>query len=283
LQDDLGLDSLRVVEILSVIEDELGVYVDESGINESTTVEDLERLASRSDEASQRPVFWEWPLNGGASVARIAVQSLIAFPMARLFMPEKVEGLVNLANIEGPVIFAANHLSHMDTPAIVSALPLRWRKRVAVAAAADVWFEQGKLAAFIGAFLLNAFPFSRSGNVRPTLEHTSRLLRRGWSILIYPEGTRSNDGRMGPFKSGTGLMAVEMGVPVIPVHIQGTYEVLKKNATKPRRHKVAVRFGKPLCFPSNTPYADAVRTIESAVWCLGNAESRREYVAGSQA
>jgi hypothetical protein len=83
--------------------------------------------------------------------------------------------------------------------------------------------------------IVNAFPFSRTDSIRPSLEHCARLLDRGWSILIYPEGTRSITGQMGPFKSGVGLMAVELGVPVVPVNISGTYQLLPKGRAIPRR------------------------------------------------
>ena len=92
-------------------------------------------------------------------------------------------------------------------------------------------------------------------------------------MLIYPEGSRSNDGSMQSFKSGTGLMAIELGVPVVPVNIKGTYEVLSKEQKLPRHGRVQVRFGEPLKFTRQTSYADATHEIEQAVQELGFAQT----------
>jgi long-chain acyl-CoA synthetase len=115
---------------------------------------------------------------------------------------------------------------------------------------------------------LNAFPFSREGNIRPTLEHCAWLLDQGWSILIYPEGTRSASGTLAPFKAGAGLLAVELGVPVVPVHLAGSAEILPKGRTLPRRGRVQVHFGQPLRFGPRTAYADATAAMEDAVRSL---------------
>lgn len=265
LEDDLGLDSLSRVELLSAIEAEMNVYVDESLITCGTTVEQLEALIASPQEQAQKPKYWDWPLSSAVSAVRPVIQAMAVFPMQKLLMPQVVQGQANLKDVKGPVIFAANHHSHLDTPAVIAAMPYGWRKRTAVAAAADVWFDRGPFQAGLSALLFNAFPFSRSGPVRPSLERFSQLLNQRWSVLIYPEGSRSIDGDMQDFKSGTGLMAIELGVPVVPVHIEGTFEVLSKKQRFPKRSRVQVRFGKPITFSRKTSYEDATREIESAV------------------
>jgi long-chain acyl-CoA synthetase len=274
LGTDLGLDSLGRVELLAAIETEPGVYLDESQVSEATTVEELKAMVARADQAPQRAEYWEWPLNWSVRLGRAALQSFLVFPLMHLVAPLKGEDKGQLKGLPGPVLFAANHLSHLDSPVVLAALPRRWRFHTAVAAAADVWFTAGRFKSVLAALLFNAFPFSRADSIRPSLEHCSRLLERGWSVLIYPEGTRSGTGQMGPFKSGTGLMAVELGVPVVPVHIQGTFEVMPKDQKVLRRGRVRVRFGQPLQFATRTSYAEATRAIEEAVRGLSRREER---------
>ncbi|MBA7693644.1 hypothetical protein ES703_102232 [subsurface metagenome] len=210
----------------------------------------------------------EWPLNHLVSLGRAFLQSLLIFPLVQLVAPLRVEGKENLKGLRGPVLFATNHQSHMDTPVVLAALPVSWRRRTTVAAAADFWFAGGRVKRLLATSLFNAFPFSRTDSIRPTLEHCCWLLDRGWSVLIYPEGTRSETGQMAPFKSGLGLMAVELGVPVVPIHIRGTYEVLAKGQTIPRRRCIHVRVGKALQFPLKTPYTEATKALEEAVKVL---------------
>lgn len=146
----------------------------------------------------------------------------------------------------------------------LKALPGRIRGRVAVAAAADYFFTRTMLGAAV-ALVLNAFPFSRSTAVRPTLEHCASLLDRGWSILLYPEGTRSTTGQIGSFKAGVGLLAVELDVPVVPVRIEGLERILPKGRTLPRRGRATITFGRPLRFEAGTSYNAATTEIEEAV------------------
>ena len=119
-------------------------------------------------------------------------------------------------------------------------------------------------------FFFNAFPFAQTGSIRPSMEYCGRLLDQGWSVLIYPEGARSETGGMDVFKSGAGLLAVELRVPVVPVYLEGTGEAMQRGKALPRRGNVGVRFGEPLHFPRGTSYADASASIESAVRALAN-------------
>ncbi len=269
LGPDAGLDSLGRVELLAAVESEMGVYLDEAQVSGETTLGELEVLAQQAAAAQQQAApYAVWPLHPLVRALRIAAQTFLSNTLLRCFAPAKVEGREHLAGLHGPVLFAANHQSHADTPVILAALPATRRRRTAVAAAADHWFDQGNPAGTAAAFLLNAFPFSRTDSIRPSLEHCARLLDKDWSVLIYPEGTRSPDGRMGPFKSGTGLMAMDLGVPVVPVHVKGTNSVLPKDKALPRRGQVRVRFGAPLRFAPGTSYIEATQAVETAVKAL---------------
>ena len=268
LGEDLNLDSLGRVELLAAVESEMDVYVDESRVSGDTTVEELEVLVASECEVSRGQSHLEWPLNQLVGLGRAFLQSFLIFPLLRLVAPFKVKGRDNLKGLQGPMLFVTNHQSHIDTPIVLAALPASWRRRTAVAAAADFWFTGGRIKRLVASSVFSAFPFSRTGAIRPTLEHCCWLLDRGWSVLVYPEGTRSDTGHMGSFRSGAGLMAVELDVPVIPMHITGTYGILPKNQAIPRRGRVDVRIGKALCFPRKTPYVEAAKALEEAVKAL---------------
>jgi long-chain acyl-CoA synthetase len=269
LGKDLNLDSLARVELLATVESELGIYVDECYVSADTTVAELEALIASSGETSKERVRLGWRLKSPLSLGRTLTQSIVLFPLMSLIASLKIEGRENLKALPSPALFVANHASHLDTPVILASLPIWWRNRTAVAAAADFWFDMGRSREFLATFLFNAFPFSRTDSIRPSLEYCARLLDKDWSILIYPEGTRSTTGKMGPFKSGLGLMAVELGVPVVPVNISGTHQLLPKGRAIPKRGGVKVRIGKAFHFKAGIEYDDAIHTLEEAVNLLG--------------
>lgn len=265
LGPDLGLDSLARVELLAAIEAELGASIDEERVGETTTVGDLQTLLAQAG-SWPRPSFHRWPLAPLSRTLRAALLGALAFPLLGFVCHPQAEG-TRPDGLEGPCILAPNHSSHLDSLAVLSSLPARTRRRVAVAAAADYFFSRRWLGLVVS-LVLNAFPFARVGSVRPTLEWCGRLVDEGWSILVFPEGTRSATGEIGPFRSGIGLMAVELEVPVVPIRLRGTYEALAKGRAWPKRGEVTVTFGRPLRFPQGSPYEEASRAIESAVRAL---------------
>src|SRR5262249_8579910 len=126
----------------------------------------------------------------------------------------------------------------------------RWRRRMAVAAAADYWFRANPtfrswFAGAAAACLYHAFPFSRTDAVEASLRYLGELMDEGWSILLYPEGSRSATGQMVPFKSGIGLIAQAMQAPVVPTVLSGCFEALPKHRQLPRRAPLCVVFGEP--------------------------------------
>ncbi len=263
LEADLGLDSLQRLELLVALEDELAVEVGEERLDGQTTVAELERLIAEAPPV-QRPTFQRWPLASWACTTRALILEVLLRPVLRMAFRPKVDGLANVQTLSGPVIFAANHASHLDAPALLCALPTARRRRVAVAAAADYFFARRWLGLLVS-LVLNAFPFPRVGAMRSTLEWCGRLLDDGWSLLVFPEGTRSLTGGMGPFKPGIGLMAQELEVAVVPVRVRGTRAALPKGGRLPRPGPLRVTFGAPLRFSRGDRPEDATRAIEAAV------------------
>lgn len=198
------------------------------------------------------------------------LRQLFLFPLLRLLAPLQVEGVEHLQG-EGPYIFAANHSSHADTPLVLAALPTSLRLRTRVAAAADYFFTNPWKGAFVS-ILLNAFAFQRRGPGREaSLERPAQLLGHRKNLLIFPEGTRSKDGRLQPFKWGVGKLAVAGPYAVIPMSIEGAHNILPKGSRWPRRQHVVVRFGAPLRFPPSADPAQVTAQIEQAVKRLSSA------------
>ena len=265
IETDLGLDSLARVELGTLIERDMGRDVPEEVIAGVETVGDLvAELAKPRAKATAAPIP-VWPRAGLAKMIRSVLQPALLFLPHRTFAhPFSVEGRDAFTAIEGPCLIIANHASHFDTLSIIRALPARRRQRTAVAAAADYFFAN-RLTSVLAALVLGAFPFSRGGHIRESLEHCGRVVDEGWSVLIYPEGTRSPDGRLLPFKAGIGLLATGLSVPVVPVSVVGGARVLPKGASWPHRGAVTLRFGPPLTIPPGMAPAEATRLLQQAV------------------
>ncbi|TIH39097.1 1-acyl-sn-glycerol-3-phosphate acyltransferase [Subtercola vilae] len=152
--------------------------------------------------------------------------------------------LVN--EVHGAYIVVANHSSHLDAPLILGAMPSRLSRYLAAAAAADyffdVWWRKGLTALFF-----NAFPVDRSANSRSN-GFTGKLLKRGVPLLVFPEGTRSKDGTIAPFKAGAAALCIKAGIPCIPIALVGATEAMPRgrNWPVPGRPDVYVEFGRPL-------------------------------------
>ncbi len=266
LGDDLNLDSLGRIELLSAIEADLGVYLDESQIGPDTTVR---RLGAILEEGANNPPltsFPNWGMDWWCRMARGFLQRLLIFPVLRLSYGLKVTGHENLRGISGPVLFASNHSLGLDNPLIIKAVPLAWRRRLAIAGAAKLW--RNPIYWVINPLLGNGFPIAQEGAVRPSLENMGKILDNGWSVLIYPEGELTVGGPIKSFMNGTGLVAVEGRLTVVPMklHIHrfgapARFPVLKRGS-------VEVRFGEPINFLPATDYQEATSVVEDAVRSL---------------
>ncbi len=263
---DLNVDSLGRVELLSAIEEELGAHVDEEQLGPATTIAELQRLVDAGGAAPSLP-FPSWSRTWWCSTLRAFLQSAFIFPLMHILYRVKITGREQFQGLEGPVLFASNHNVKMDNPLIIMAMPTRWRRRLSPAAAAD-WMLPNPLWRIGAPLLGNAFPFSREGAIRPSLENLGQLLDGGWSILIYPEGQSYRDGVMESFKPGTGLVAVEGRTPVVPIRV-----VLNKRGAFDRggllsRGEVEIRFGEPINFGRRADYREATEQLEAAVRAL---------------
>jgi 1-acyl-sn-glycerol-3-phosphate acyltransferase len=189
----------------------------------------------------------EWARRLPSRAAREAILLGGLGPLIKLFGRPRVVGLDHLAEVRPPVIFVANHSSHMDTPCVLLALPRRLRRRTLVLAAADHFYRNRVVGGMV-TLAFGAVPLERQRPSLDSLRGIERLLQDGWNLLAYPEGTRSRDGRLYRGKTGIARIAMQAGVPVVPVGLRGTFHALPHDRKFPKRSRVEVRFGPPLTF-----------------------------------
>ena len=265
LGDDLDLDSLNRVELLSAVEGELGVYLDESQVGPDTTVAQLTTMVEQGSGAPAMR-FAGWGMSWWCRPLRGAIQRGFIFPVLRLPYRLKVTGREDLDGAGGPVLYVANHNLPMDNGLIIKAFPSSRRRRLAIAAAANLF--DNPFWAVVNPLVGNGFPFSKEGAIRVSLENVGRILDGGWSVLIYPEGKLTTGGPIQPFLSGTGLLAVEGRVPVVPLRLHINDMGSPQGFPFWKRGDMEVRFGKPISFPPGTDYEEATGAIEEAIKAL---------------
>jgi 1-acyl-sn-glycerol-3-phosphate acyltransferase len=210
---------------------------------------------------------------------RWLIQRGLLLPFTEAMAHPKVEGREWVTELERPVIFAANHSSHADTSLILHALSDRARDRTVVAAAADYWFKRPLLGNIVSLFL-NTFPFSRTGGAQAQLNASSRLLKSGWNLVLFPEGSRSPDGRIQEFKPGVGHLANETGTPVVPMHIRGAHQIMPRGQKLPLPGPARVRIGKPMAPQPKEGSREFTARVEKAVRALAAEPPQPEYQGG---
>ena len=224
----------------------------------------------------------DWARRYPARLARAVFVDQLLRPVVRALVSPHVHGVDRLEALDGPVIFVANHQSHLDTPLLLSALPDRWRHRAVVAAAADYFFDT-RVKGTLSALVLGALPVERGRVDRRPLEQARALLDEGWSIVIFPEGGRSPDGWAQPFRGGAAYLSMHGGFPVVPVHLDGTGRVLPKGAKRPARAAVHVTFGSPLRPREGERTNPFAERIEEAVTVLADERATDWWTAKRRA
>jgi long-chain acyl-CoA synthetase len=282
--DELGLSSLERVELMVALEDRFQTRIDEGRFSEARSLADLKQLVEQpaaADSVEEPVEFPSWNRTWPVRVIRRLSHATWIVPLTRAFAYARVEGLAHLRSLDGPVVFAANHQSHMDVPVILSAMPGRWRASVAPAMAKEFfkahffpashkwheWFTNS-LNYYLAAFYFNTFPLpQREAGARQTLQYIGELTGEGWSILIFPEGERSTTGDIKPFRGGIGMIGARLDVPIIPVRIEGVEKLMPVGSSFVRPGRVRVAFGAPLRLRGED-YAALAAQVEEAVRAL---------------
>jgi long-chain acyl-CoA synthetase len=275
--DELGLSSLDRVELMIDLEQHLDTTLDESLLTGARTISALAEIRTTPSTCE----FPTWNRIWLVRLIRDVALTLIWFPLTRMFGHARISGREHLVSLRGPVIFAPNHQSHLDTPLILSALPARYRYRVAVA----MWKEyfhahfspkqhtqyeriMDSLTYWLVAMFFNAFPVPQTeAGARQSLRYMGDLIGENWSILFFPEGERTEAGEIKSFQPGIGLIARRLGVPVVPIRLRGVDKVLHRHARWPRPGRVEIIFGAPLLL-KGVDYPAVAKQVEGAVGAL---------------
>jgi long-chain acyl-CoA synthetase len=233
------------------------------------------------DRRSRYP-YPRWSLRFPATWARLALQYLFVFPFVRLLGRPRVAGRERLSKLgAGPILFVANHVTYVDHALILSALPPRFAHRLAIAmegerlsdwrhahAASNLFARLVGLAEYFAVVLFfNVFPLPKKSGFRRSFAHAGEAADRGFNLLVFPEGKRTDDGRMNPFLSGTGLLVSELGVPVVPIKIEGLYELKRGGRRIALPGEVTLKIGEPITFSGSEP-AEIARELERCVASL---------------
>jgi len=300
LVEDLQLDSLGRVQLQAEIEQRMGITLSDVALEQAATLGDLRRELGLGDSVANLPVAtgprtavekqdeiyprwtWWWPVHA----ARVAFIECVQQPFIWLLAAPEVRVETKLDNIEQPLLLIANHVTAYDLPLALYAMPGRLRRHVATAMAANVledfregrnqgsWFLNilGPLTYFVTTFVFNVFPLPRSTGFRKSFQHAGAALDRGYSVMVFPEGQRSNDGELQRFRPGIGLLVAESRVPVLPIGLVGLGE-MKLRRRWFRSGSLKVRVGTPMTFEPETSAeeitdrlrAEIARLTDSAV------------------
>jgi long-chain acyl-CoA synthetase len=283
LNTDLNLSSLDRVELLGAIEDRYQIDLNETHFTAAATLGDLERLVRGSSAERSEFVFPRWAQRWPVTWIRTFVYYLLTWPATHLLAHPRVFGRENLRGVKGPLLVISNHVIYLDVGFVLAALPLRLRHRLAVAMGGErlaemrraprEWFFLRRwlhrMNYFLVVALFNVFPLPKRSGFRESFRFAGDLADRGWSVLVFPEGDMTPDGKLQPFRAGIGLLANNLQLPVVPVCIDGAYEIREAGSRFNRPGRIRVHIGKPVEFPAASDPQQIARVLEDSVAALG--------------
>ena len=288
LERDLQMSSLDKVELMSALEEKYQVDLSETRFAEATTVGELEKLLREPRARQQRHEFSRWAQRWPVTWIRLGVYYALTWPATMLLARPEIRGRENLHGVRGPVLVVANHVTYVDIGCVLAALPRRFRNRLATAMEAERlwgmrhpsgmgWFMRmvNRMDYFLVIALFNVFPLPKMTGFRESFAFAGELADKGWNVLVFPEGERTKDGKVGRFRGGIGLLATKLELPVVPVRIDGLWELAQARLAdpwlrlKPVPHgSVKVTIGDPVKFGAETDADEIVRELEKRVKVL---------------
>ncbi len=283
LGTDLKLDSLGRVELLSALEESYQVELDEATFTEATTLGQVEKLIleGQPNEAGRYPYpRWQqrWPL----SWLRILLLYLIVLPLTWFMGRPKIIGRNHLKEVRGPLVFICNHVSVVDHALVLLALSGSFRRKLAIAMDGELlreWLYPERTTGLItrARYLLqyvlvvlffNVFAMPQKSGFRQSFAFAGKLMDRGYNLLVFPEGKRTENGLINPFRTGTGLLISKLNAPVLPLRIDGLWELKQANKHFARPSQVSLAIGEPLKYSAQNKPEEITRDLEERVKAL---------------
>jgi len=285
LEKELNLTSLDRVELMSALEERFQVELSETSFAEAKTVADVQRLLQQPTVHRTEYVYPRWTQRAPVRWLRLAVYYALVWPATQILGHPKIVGRENLRNVRGPVLIVSNHITRRaDIGLILAALPLRFRHRLATAMGGESlqnmrrpprdWFFAKRWAYHFGYWLatglFNVFPLPQHSGFRESFRFAGESADRGYSLLVFPEGevNNSEDGRMAAFLSGIGLLAENLRLLIIPMRLDGVWQMKREGRRLAHLGEITVRIGAPILFPPDTPPEEIARRLEAIVQAL---------------
>lgn len=287
LEQELNLSSLDRFELMSALEEKFHVELNETSFAEAKTVADVERLLQQPASGYDRDsyLYPRWAQREPVRWFRLAVYYALVWPATQILGHPRTLGREHLRELRTPVLLVSNHITRRaDIGLILAALPLRFRHRLAAAMGGESlqrmhgpprdWFFARRWAYWLGYWLVTAlfdvFPLPQFSGFRGSFRFAGESTDRGYSVLIFPEGevNNSDDGRMAPFQSGIGLLAENLGIPIVPMRLDGVWQMKREHRRLAHAGEITVRIGKPVTFPPGIPPDEIARQLESIVKSL---------------
>ena len=279
LETDLHLSSLDRVELMSVLEERHQVDLNETRFQDVATVGQLEKLLAQGTPSTIQHVYPTWPQNWLTTALRLGVYYSLAWPATYLLAAPRIRGRENLRGLSGPVLVVSNHVTYLDIAWILPALPARLRNRLATAMGGERlarmrrpssdlrFFERSleHLRYFLALSLFNVFPLPQQSGFLQSFTYAGNLADRGWNVLVFPEGKTTENGNMTAFRSGIGLLAKHLNIPVVPMYLQGLFEMKQHERIFARPGHVQVTIGSPVRFESDLDANKIARELERRV------------------
>jgi long-chain acyl-CoA synthetase len=286
----LQLSSIERVELLSALEDRYQVDLSETEFAHAQTVGALERLLEQPPAPEPMYHYPRWAQSWPVRILRAAAFHLLARPAMLLLGWPRIRGRENLRDVQGPVLVIANHVAFFDPAYVLEALPARFRHKLAVAMDGELLESMrnpprgtgflvrlaDRAAYWLVVSLYNVFPLPRHAGFRKSFAFAGDLVDRGWSVLVFPEGTRTSDGRLSPFRAGIGLLSMRLHVPVVPLRLDGIFELKQAGKKWARLGHIRISIGGPAFFNESEAAEEIARNLEHRVAALqAPTEARR--------
>jgi len=285
LEEDLNLSSLDRVELMSALEEKFHVELSETAFAETKTIADVGRLLQQPAVQRAEYVYPRWTQREPVRWFRLVVYYALVWPATQILGHPRIVGRENLRGLRGPVLVVSNHITRRaDIGLILAALPARFRHRLAAAMGGETllnmrrpprdWLFAKRWAYELGYWLVtalfNVFPLPQFSGFRESFRFAGESVDRGYSLLIFPEGevNNSEDGRMVPFQSGIGLLAENLGIPIVPMRLDGVWQMKREHRRLAHIGEITARIGKPVTFPRGTSPEEIARHLESVVQSL---------------
>jgi long-chain acyl-CoA synthetase len=280
LTTDLKLDSLGRVELMSALEDRYQVELDEAAFTSATTLADIEQMIhEKAAEPARSYPFAEWPLRFPATWIRLLVLYILILPITRLMSWVRASGTEHLRDLHGPVLFICNHVTMVDAALVISSLPARFRRRLAIAMIGEMlrdwrypregihWLTRAawRVAYWLVLCLFNAFSLPQESGFRRSFAFAGRAVDRGYNLLVFPEGHRSQDGQLDSFMGGIGLMVAGLGIKVVPIKIAGLFELKMRGRFFALPGEITVTFGQPATYGPGEDPGRITKDLEARV------------------